>query len=87
MEYTDKHRNNAFLDRMKVFQGEFAFVELTVEKDVLYDVLHEVLYALGCRVIEYPRRCFHGIRQHDYTRFLCLGPRPTVPKILFLCHV
>lgn len=51
MENTDKNGNEAFLYGVKVFEGQLAFVELTVEKYLLYDVLYMGLQPAGSRLL------------------------------------
>ncbi len=87
MEYTDQEGCKAPLYRMKVFQGQFTFIELPIEKDVFDDVLYVAFNPFGGWIIENAGGSLYGIGKHDDARFLCLRFRPSIPEVTVLDYV
>ena len=80
--YTVQCLVEAFSNLVKILQCQLAFIQLSVQKHIVYDTLHETLDSRRCGVLQRLRSSFDFVGQKYQTRLFCLGLGPWIPEML-----
>ena len=82
VEYTGEDVNEVFFYQEDILKCEFAFIELTLKEDVVYDPVHQGRYTGRGRICKDPGRGLHCICHHYKGGHPRLGLRSLVAVVL-----
>ncbi len=71
-----------FCDLVKIFEGQFAFVELAVAENIINEPVHEPLYPCGSRLGKASAGSFNDVRQHHQSGLFGLRLRPGIAVVV-----